>query len=63
MQRIELSIDGKLTATATCDDISYSCPLFYKWSLKGVRGQHTITFRSYDWVGNVGSLTVTFTVG
>jgi Big-like domain-containing protein len=60
---IDLFIDNAYATTATCDDVTYICHLGYNWSLHGVSGQHTVTFASYDWMGNVGLLTVTFTVG
>ena len=63
VRKIDLYIDNAYVSTTACDDISYTCQLYYKWSLSGVKGQHTATFDSYDWMGNVGSLTVTFTVG
>jgi hypothetical protein len=62
VQKIELYIDNVYTSTALCDDIAYECQLVYKWSLSGIQGQHTATFKSYDWMGNVGVLTSTFTV-
>jgi hypothetical protein len=61
VQRIELSIDGIYRITATCG-ISYNCALSYRWSLRHQQGQHTATFKSYDWMGNVGVLPVTFNV-
>jgi len=64
VQRIELYIDGVYRATSICQDISYNCALSYRWSLRHQQGQHTATFKSYDWWGppNVGVLTVNFTV-
>jgi hypothetical protein len=62
VKKIELYLDSVYTSTTVCADISYSCQLAYQWSLSGVHGQHTATFKSYDWLGNVGVLTVTFTV-
>jgi Bacterial Ig domain/NPCBM-associated, NEW3 domain of alpha-galactosidase len=62
VQRIELSIDGVYRTTVTCDDIAYNCALSYRWSLRNQQGQHTATFKSYDWMGNVGVLPVTFNV-
>jgi hypothetical protein len=60
VKKIDLYIDNGLTSTTTCDDISDICQLDHNWST--VRGQHTATFKSYDWMGNVGVLTVSFTV-
>lgn len=62
VQKIELYIDNVYRATAVCDNVTYICQLDYKWSLRGVKGQHTATFKSYDWKGNVGIHTATFTV-
>jgi hypothetical protein len=60
VRKIELDMDNVYTTTTTCDPTSYDCQLAYKWSM--VKGQHTATFKSYDWVGNVAVLTVHFTV-
>jgi hypothetical protein len=62
VKQIELAIDGVSATTTQCDGIAYTCQLYYKWSM-GSRGQHTATFKSYDWLGNVAVLTVGFTVG
>jgi hypothetical protein len=62
VQKIDLYIDNVYKSESLCDDVSYTCPLNYSWSLSGVTGQHTATFKSYDWMGNVGVSTVTFTV-
>jgi hypothetical protein len=35
---------------------------YYKWAIRMIYGQHTATFKSYDWMGNVGVLPVTFNV-
>jgi hypothetical protein len=61
VRKIELYIDNVYTSTTLCDDIAYECQLVYKGSA-GARGQHTATFKSYDWKGNVGVLTSTYTV-
>jgi hypothetical protein len=63
VERIELYIDGSYRTTMKCDGIDYNCALSYKWSLRRLRGQHTATFESYDWMGNPAEKTVTFTVG
>ncbi len=63
VKTVDLYLDDVYTTTASCDDISDTCQLFYNWSIRGLQGQHTATFKSYDWMGNVGVLTVTFTVG
>lgn len=62
VKQIELYLDGVYRSTTACDDVTYSCHLSYNWSLSGVHGAHTATFKSYDWSGNVGVLTVAFTV-
>ena len=61
VKQIDLYIDGAFKTTAACDDISSTCQLGYNWSPGGT-GQHTATFKSYDWLGNVGVLTTAFTV-
>jgi NPCBM-associated, NEW3 domain of alpha-galactosidase/Bacterial Ig domain len=61
VKRIELDIDNIAMPTTVCDDISYSCSLYYSWAT--AKGQHTATFKAYDWLGNVSTLAVTFTVG
>jgi hypothetical protein len=63
VKSIDLYIDNTAVTTTACDDITYLCHLSYKWSLRGVAGPHTATFRSHDWMGNTGVLTVPFTVG
>jgi hypothetical protein len=60
VKKIDLYIDNVYSSTASCNDISYSCQLTYNWPTRA--GQHTATFRSYDWMGNVGETTVSFTV-
>jgi hypothetical protein len=60
VSKIELYVDNVYTSTTLCNGIAYECQLAYKLSLG--RGQHTATFKSYDWMGNVGVLTSTFTV-
>jgi hypothetical protein len=59
VKNIDLYIDGAYVATKPCDDVGYSCQLNYTWST--TPGQHTATFKSYDWMGNVGTLSVAFT--
>jgi len=41
VKNIELYLDGALTSTKTCDDVSYSCTLNHSWSTR--LGQHTAT--------------------
>ncbi|HEX4774083.1 MAG TPA: hypothetical protein VH234_01030 [Candidatus Saccharimonadales bacterium] len=62
---IEAYLDNNsLITTQNCDNTSYECQLYYTWNLKGVSiGAHTMTFKAYDWLGNMSSSTVNFTVG
>lgn len=62
VRKIDLYLDGAYVSTTNCDDISYICQLSYKWSLNRARGSHIATFRSTDWSGNVGVLSVGFAV-
>jgi hypothetical protein len=48
-------------STTTCQDIALERQLYYTSSLCGLGRQHTTTFKAYDWRGNVGVLTSTFT--
>ena len=59
---LEVYIDKALVATKLCGNVSYECRLSYKWSIRRVHGQHTATFKSTDWMDNVTTRTVTFTV-
>jgi hypothetical protein len=62
--KIELYFDNGQTPAATknCNGVGYTCQLYYKWAIRRVHGQHSATFKSYDWFGNPGTLTVNFTV-
>jgi hypothetical protein len=60
VRQIDLFVDGVSKSTSVCDNISDTCDLYYKWATSP--GQHTATYKSYDWLGNVGTLTVSFTV-
>jgi hypothetical protein len=62
VKSIDLYIDNVYRSTTACDNVSYSCSLSYSWSM-GSQGSHTATFRSVDWMGNVGALSVAFNVG
>jgi hypothetical protein len=62
VKKIDLYLDGAHVTSTACDDITYICQLSYKLSLSHMSGQHTATFRSTDWMGNVGVSTVAFTV-
>jgi hypothetical protein len=62
VQKIDLYVDGTLTSTTTCADVSYNCQLVYTWRIGRVHGQHRATFEAYDWMGNSSSQTVNFTV-
>jgi len=61
VKKIDLYIDNVYKTEAQCDDVSYTCQVNFNWSPSA--GQHTATFKSYDWMGNVGVSTVSFTVG
>jgi hypothetical protein len=61
VKKIELYVDGTYRSTAACDNIDFTCAMHAPTSVQG-QGQHTATFKSYDWFGNVGTLTVSFTV-
>ena len=58
---VKLYMDGVYMSTADCDNIAYTCQLYYEWSV-GAPGQHTVRFEATDWMGNVGVQTVAFTV-
>jgi hypothetical protein len=62
--KIELYLDNDHAPTATnlCDGVSFRCQLVYRWNIRRVHGQHSATFKSYDYLGNVGTQTVSFTV-
>jgi hypothetical protein len=62
VKQLDLYIDNVSKASRLCDGVSYECQLSYKWSIRRVHGQHTATFTSTDWIGNVATQTVTFTV-
>jgi hypothetical protein len=62
VKQIDLYIDDVYTSTSVCDDISATCLLSYKWSIRRVHGSHMVTFKSIDWMGNVGVLDATVTV-
>jgi hypothetical protein len=61
VQKIDLYMDGAYMSTTACDNVTYICQLDYNWSV-GAPGAHTATFKSIDWMGNVGLLTVAFSV-
>jgi hypothetical protein len=63
VKSIDLYIDGVYKSTTACDNVTYTCQFRYTASLTGMAGQHSATFMSHDWLGNVGTLTVGFTVG
>jgi hypothetical protein len=62
VRKLDLSIDGASVGSTTCDNISAECQLSYKWSLRRVSGQHTATYKSTDWMGNVTTQTASFSV-
>ena len=61
VKKLDLSSTAPGGATL-CDNVSSDCQVSYKWSIRRVHGQHTATFRSTDWMGNVATQTATFTV-
>jgi hypothetical protein len=62
VKQIKLYMDGEYVSTTSCDNVSYTCQLFYDWRL-GAPGQHTARFEATDWMENVAVETVNFTVG
>ena len=62
--KLELYFDNDHAprATTLCDGVSFRCKLVYAWNIRRVHGQHSATFKSYDYLGNVGTLTNSFTV-
>lgn len=60
VKSVAVYIDGALKQTTACNDISYTCQSVYTWAPK--TGAHTATFTSTDWLGNVATETVSFTV-
>ena len=62
VKKVDVYLDNALVATTLCDNVSYQCQLSYKWAIRRVHGQHTATFQSTDFMGNVAAQTATFTV-
>jgi len=63
VKRLELYLDGALKTSASCENnVAFECQISYTWAIRRVHGQHTATFKSYDWMGNVSTLISTFTV-
>jgi hypothetical protein len=62
VKRLDLTLDGVSVGSKLCDNISYDCQISYKWSIGRVSGQHTATYTSTDWMGNVSTQTANFTV-
>jgi hypothetical protein len=62
VKKLELSVDGVSMAARLCSGVSYNCQVSYKWSIRRVHGQHTASYTSTDWMGNVATQKVTFTV-
>jgi Bacterial Ig domain len=60
VKSIDLYIDNAYVSTKACDNMTYICQLNYSSSVRA--GTHTATFKTHDWLGNVGTATVTFTV-
>ena len=61
VKSVDVYIDGALKQSTSCADISYTCQSIYTWATRS--GAHTATFRATDWMGNVATQTVSFTVG
>jgi hypothetical protein len=62
VKKLDLSLDGVAVGSVLCDNISSDCQVSYKWSIRRVHGQHTATYTSTDWMGNIATQTATFTV-
>jgi hypothetical protein len=62
VKSLDVTLDGASVASGPCDNTSSDCQLSYKWSIRRVHGIHTATFTSTDWMGNISTQTVTFTV-
>jgi hypothetical protein len=62
VKQIDLYIDNVYTSTSVCDGISSTCMISYSWAIRRLHGQHVVTFKSTDWMGNVGVLDATVTV-
>jgi Bacterial Ig domain len=62
VKKLVVYLDDALVAKTVCDGITYDCQVSYKWSTRRVRGHHTATYQSTDWMGNVATQTATFTV-
>jgi hypothetical protein len=62
VKKLDLLVDGNAVGSTLCDNISSDCQVSYSWSIRQVRGEHTATFKSTDWMGNVATETVTFSV-
>jgi len=60
VSKVDIFVDNNFVATTACDSVTYICQVSTTWS--ATTGSHTATFRSYDWMGNVGVLPVTFNV-
>lgn len=59
VRKVELHLDGASMSTALCDNVSYTCKLYYSWAV--TPGAHRATFTATDWMGNVATQTVNFT--
>jgi hypothetical protein len=62
VKRLDLTLDGVSVGSVLCDNISSDCQVSYQWAIGRVSGQHTATFTSTDWMGNVTTQTANFTV-
>ena len=59
VRKLELRLDGASMTTTTCDNVSYTCRLYYSWAV--TPGAHTASYTATDWMGNVAATTVNFT--
>lgn len=62
VRKIELYIDGRLTATNTNDGVTYTNSLVYNWDTGRLNGEHNVTYKAVDDFGNTASKTVKYTV-
>lgn len=61
VKTVDVYVDGVFKSQTSCDSITYTCQLDYRWATS--KGAHTATFMATDGKGNVGRLTVGFTAG
>lgn len=59
VRKIDLYLNGTYKATTLCDNVSYTCKLYYSWAVSP--GTYTATYTATDWMGNAASTSVNFT--